>query len=68
MTSGNTPSKRGPAGKRRGLKKSGMQPVLPGDILVKQKGLVFHAGKNTIIGKDGTIHSKIEVGSKVLSS
>ena len=60
MSAGNTNSKRGPAGKRRGLKKHGNQEVMPNDIIIRQKGMKFHPGKNTFMGSDFTIHSEIE--------
>lgn len=46
-------------GKRLGLKKFGGEFVKPGDILVRQRGTTFHAGKNVGIGKDYTLFSKI---------
>ncbi len=33
--------------------------VKPGQIIVRQRGTKFVAGKNTFMGKDFTIHSKI---------
>jgi large subunit ribosomal protein L27 len=44
----------------QGVKKFGGQEVFPNDIVIRQRGLKFHPGKNTILGKDQTIHSKIE--------
>lgn len=43
------------AGKRLGIKKSAGQQVIPGNIIVRQKGSVFHPGVNTKMGKDFTI-------------
>lgn len=43
------------AGKRLGLKKSGGQPVVIGNILVRQRGTTFHAGENVGIGRDFTL-------------
>jgi len=42
-------------GKRLGVKVSGGQPVLTGNILVRQRGTTFHAGKNVMIGRDFTL-------------
>ncbi len=42
-------------GRRLGLKKSGGQPVTPGNIIVRQRGTRFHPGENVGIGKDHTI-------------
>ncbi len=36
------------------------QFVKPGQIILKQRGTKFLAGKNTYMSKDFTIHSKIE--------
>lgn len=45
------------AGKRLGVKKFGGEKVIPGDIIIRQKGTKFHPGKNTGIGRDFTIFS-----------
>lgn len=47
-------------GKRLGLKKFGGEEVVPGNIIVKQKGNKFHPGKNTKQGKDFTIYATAE--------
>lgn len=41
--------------KRLGLKKSGGQKVIAGNILVRQRGTKFHPGKNVGIGRDHTL-------------
>ncbi len=46
--------------KRLGLKKSGGQLVIPGNIIVRQRGTKFHPGKGVGIGKDHTIFAKVE--------
>lgn len=46
--------------KRLGLKKSGGQFVVPGNIIVRQRGTKFHPGENVGIGKDHTIFAKAE--------
>lgn len=51
------------AGRRLGLKKFGGEEVFPNEIIARQRGLRWHAGENTRIGKDHTIHSRIEVNS-----
>lgn len=43
------------AGKRLGVKKYAGQSVVSGNIIVRQKGSVFHPGVNTQMGKDFTI-------------
>ena len=46
--------------KMRGVKRFGGQMVLPGQILVRQCGTKFHAGRNVRIGKDWTLFSLVE--------
>jgi len=46
--------------KRLGVKKFGGQVVVPGNILVRQRGLVFSAGQNVGIGSDYTLYSLSE--------
>ena len=43
--------------KRLGLKKTGGQNVIPGNIIVRQRGTKFFPGQNVKIGKDHTIFS-----------
>lgn len=45
------------AGKRLGVKRSAGQIVKTGQILVRQKGLVFRDGKNVKAGRDFTLFS-----------
>ncbi len=45
------------AGKRLGLKISGGQPVKAGNIIVRQRGTVFHAGLNVRMGRDHTLYA-----------
>jgi large subunit ribosomal protein L27 len=42
-------------GRRLGLKKSGGQIVLAGNILVRQRGTTYHPGENVGIGRDHTL-------------
>ncbi len=42
-------------GRRLGIKKYGGQSVLPGNILVRQRGTKFHPGANVGLGRDHTI-------------
>ncbi|PJZ69612.1 50S ribosomal protein L27 [Leptospira perolatii] len=46
--------------KRLGVKRFGGEHVLAGNILVRQRGTRFHAGKNVGLGKDHTIFSLVE--------
>lgn len=47
------------AGKRLGVKKYEGEQVVSGNIIVKQRGSVYHPGKNTYMAKDYTIHAKV---------
>lgn len=46
-------------GRRLGVKKFGSEVVIPGNIIVRQRGTKYHPGKNVGIGRDHTIFSKI---------
>lgn len=41
--------------KRLGVKRFGGEQVIPGNILVRQRGTKFHAGDNVGMGKDHTL-------------
>jgi len=47
-------------GRRLGLKKSGGQPVKPGQIILRQRGEKYKPGKFVGIGRDHTIFALIE--------
>ena len=57
---GSTKNKKDSAGRRLGVKKFGGEEVQENDILLRQRGLKFHPGENTYVGKDHTIHAAIE--------
>lgn len=57
---GSTKNGRDSQSKRLGVKRFGGQHVLPGTILIRQRGTKFHTGKNVGIGRDYTIYSLIE--------
>ena len=42
-------------GRRLGVKKYGGEAVIPGNIIVRQRGTKFHAGEHVGIGRDHTI-------------
>ncbi|GAB4321125.1 MAG: 50S ribosomal protein L27 [Phototrophicales bacterium] len=46
--------------KRLGVKKFGGEYVVPGNIIIRQRGTKFHPGHNVGIGKDHTIFATIE--------
>lgn len=52
---GSSRNGRDSAGRRLGVKKSGGQVVIAGNIIVRQRGTKFHPGNNVGIGKDHTI-------------
>ncbi|MCS7073654.1 MAG: 50S ribosomal protein L27 [Bacteroidia bacterium] len=43
--------------KRLGVKKFGGEVVIPGNIIMRQRGTRFHPGKNVGLGKDHTIYA-----------
>lgn len=47
-------------GRRLGLKKSGGQAVIPGNIIIRQRGTKYHPGENVGMGKDHTIFALVE--------
>jgi len=46
--------------KMRGVKRFGGQKVGAGEILVRQVGTVFRAGRNVGVGRDFTLYALIE--------
>lgn len=46
--------------KRLGVKRFGGEFVVPGNIIVRQRGTKFHPGEGVDIGKDHTIFATIE--------
>ena len=46
--------------KRLGVKKFGGEHVIPGNILVRQRGTKFHKGNNVGIGVDHTLFALID--------
>ena len=47
-------------GRRLGVKKFGGEQVIPGNIILRQRGTKWHPGINVGIGKDHTIFAKTE--------
>jgi len=45
---------------RLGVKRYGGQPVLAGNILVRQRGTKFHPGRNVGRGKDDTLYALVD--------
>ena len=46
--------------KRLGVKKFGGEHVIPGNIIMRQRGTQWHPGDNVGIGRDHTIFAKTE--------
>ena len=57
---GSTRNGRDSESKRLGVKRYGGEVVVPGNILVRQRGTRFHAGENVGCGKDHTLFAKAE--------
>jgi len=57
---GSTRNGRDSESKRLGVKMYGGQAVVPGNIIVRQRGTEFHAGDNVGMGKDHTLFAKAE--------
>jgi large subunit ribosomal protein L27 len=45
--------------KRLGVKKFGGEQVLAGNIIVRQRGTQYHAGRNVRTGRDHTLYAAI---------
>jgi ribosomal protein L27 len=57
---GSTKNGRDSAAQRLGVKKGDGQPVIAGNILVRQRGTKIHPGNNVGIGSDDTLYAKID--------
>ena len=57
---GSSRNGRDSAGRRLGLKKSGGQQVIAGNIIVRQRGTKFKAGSNVGIGRDHSLFALID--------
>ena len=57
---GSTRNGRDSNAQRLGVKRFGGELVIPGNIIVRQRGTQFHPGMNVGIGKDHTIFATIE--------
>ncbi|GFZ79375.1 50S ribosomal protein L27 [Rickettsiales bacterium] len=56
---GSSRNGRDSAGRRLGVKKFGGQVVVPGNIIIRQRGTKYHPGNNVGMGKDHTIFAVI---------
>ena len=57
---GSSRNGRDSAGRRLGVKKFGGERVIPGNIIIRQRGTKWHPGDNVGIGKDHTIFATSE--------
>ncbi len=57
---GSTKNGRDSNSKRLGVKAFGGEYVIPGNIIVRQRGTKFHPGENVSMGKDHTIFAVTE--------
>jgi len=57
---GSTDNGRDSISKRLGVKLFGGQFAKAGNIIVRQRGTKYHPGDNVYMGKDFTIHAKVE--------
>ncbi len=55
---GSSRNGRDSAGRRLGVKRYGGELVIPGNIIVRQRGTKIHPGDSVGMGKDHTIFSK----------
>ncbi len=52
---GSSSNGRDSAGRRLGVKKFGGEAVIPGNIIIRQRGTKFYPGDNVGMGKDHTL-------------
>jgi large subunit ribosomal protein L27 len=57
---GSSRNGRDSAGRRLGVKKFGGEVVIPGNIIIRQRGTKYHPGENVGIGRDHTIFAVAE--------
>lgn len=57
---GSTDNGRDSISKRLGVKMFGGEAAIAGNILVRQRGTRYHAGNNVYMGKDHTLHAKVD--------
>ena len=56
---GSTRNGRDSQAKRLGVKIFGGQKVVPGNIIIRQRGTEYHAGENVGMGKDHTLFALV---------
>ena len=57
---GSSRNGRDSAGRRLGVKKFGSEAVIPGNIIIRQRGTKVYPGDNVGMGKDHTLYAMAE--------
>ena len=57
---GSSSNGRDSIGRRLGVKKFGGEAVIPGNIIIRQRGTKYHPGSNVDMGRDHTIFAVAE--------
>jgi large subunit ribosomal protein L27 len=57
---GSSRNGRDSAGKRLGVKRFGGEAVVPGNIIIRQRGTKWRPGRHVGVGRDYTIYAMIE--------
>lgn len=57
---GSSRNGRDSAGQRLGVKKFGGERVIPGNIIIRQRGTRYHPGENVGLGRDHTLFALAE--------
>ncbi len=57
---GSSRNGRDSAGRRLGVKRFGGENVIPGNIIVRQRGTKFHPGQNVGMGRDHTLFALLQ--------
>lgn len=63
---GSSRNGRDSAGRRLGVKKFGDEAVVPGNIIIRQRGTKYHPGPGVGMGKDHTLFALVEGRVKFL--
>ena len=56
---GSSRNGRDSAGRRLGVKIYGGEAIIPGNIIIRQRGTVVHAGAGVGMGRDHTLFAKV---------
>ena len=56
---GSTRNGRDSESKRLGVKRFGGEQVLAGNIIIRQRGTNYHAGRNVRMGRDHTLYAAV---------